>query len=223
MKKVNPPPLWRWGQRGNPFPCRKPSCRSPHPLSRHSVKSRPVFPLRHLPSDPSSTPGGPFSSPEVEMDPPPGALRESPGVSALRSALERGKPVRAGLCSQDTFVPGDAQPVRYVEARAAGFPCLWRGVWGPGRWLRRGPAGRRTSGGRRELSDPLPGCLLRSIAGQSNLAPHPKHVWLRHRAGAAARPLRRCSAAQPSASGSVYTKAAPEAPARPLTRHPQAD
>lgn len=113
------------------------------------------------------------------------------------------------------------------KARAAGFPRPWRGVWGPGRWLRRGMAGRRTSSGHRELGDRLPGSLLRSIAGQSNLTPHPKRVQMRHRAGAAAGPLRRCSAArdaaQPSASGSVSTKAAPEAPARPLTRHPQAD
>lgn len=104
----------------------------PSPSQHTLCEEQACFSIHAFTLRPLEHPGGPFLSPEVEMDPPPGALRESPGVSALRSALEGGKPVRAGLCSQDTFVPGDAQPVRYVEGESGRLSAPV--AWGLGTW-----------------------------------------------------------------------------------------
>lgn len=130
--------------------------------------------------------------------------------------------VGARLCSQDTFVPGDARPVRYVEGESGrlSVPVAWalgtRTVAAQGNGgsadLRWAP---RTQRPRPGLSSPVHRCLT----------PHPKCVQIRDRAGAAARhsdaaprPETQPNRRPPAPS----TQAAPEAPARPLTPHPQA-
>ena len=165
------PPL-ALGSEVEPFPMQEsPPVAGAHPLSRHSEEQAP------------STPGGPSCHRRLRWNLPLGALREFPGGRVATSALEGGMLVRARLWSQDTFVPGDARPVRYVEGesrRPAFRACgvAWRGVGsgdvdhGCGGW----PAGGHRVGTANSVTPlaPLPGSLLGSIAGQSNLFPHPK-------------------------------------------------
>lgn len=137
--------------------------------------------------------------------------------------------MRARLCSQDTFVPGErpAGQVRGRKADALGEVSA-PVAWGLGNWTvavgNGGPGGHRvgtansvtptTRAGAPFLSDPSPGraaSLLTQMCGDQG----------RRGGGRRAAPtLLRGTGRSPVAG---YTKAAPEAPARPLPRCPRAD
>lgn len=177
-----------------------PPVASAHPLSRLSVKSRPVVPFRHLPSDPRAPPGGPSCHRRLKWNLPLGALRVSPprgrGVSALRSGPGGGMPGEGSLGSDpgtplSLETPGRASQVR---GRRGWRGVAWRGV---GSWR---------AGGRRVGTPPLPSLPSDPSLGRAtSLLTHNVCRASRGRAGAAARPLGRCPAARPSASGSAHT------------------
>lgn len=171
------------GSEGEPFPMQEAQALT------LSAACQPVFPLRHLPSDPRAAPGGPFCHQRLKWNLPLGALRECPGGSALRSG--------GGHASEGSaLLPGHLcpwrRPASQVRGRRMRSASRARGVgaWGTGRWL-------RTSGGHRELRDPPRAPLLLplgSIRGsRASLTPHP-HVW---RSGTGQARLRRGSDAAP--------------------------
>lgn len=192
-------------------------------VSADTVGGRPVFPRCHLPSDPraprearSVTRGCNGTSLSVLGESPPGvALRSGGGHTGEGSSLLPGH-----LCPWRT--PGRSGTWKEGGCARRSFRACGVGSGeldgGCGEWR-----ARRPSGGHRELRDPhnsrrrpLP---LRSVPGQSSLTPHPD-VWRSGLARRAAPTLLRGPGRSPIAG---YTKAAPEAPARPLPRRPRTD
>lgn len=163
-------PLWRWGH----IPCRKPFSRRRSPSQQTLCEEQACFPILAFTLRAPEHSGRPVLSPEVEIEPPARYSECPPGGSALRCG--------GGHASEGSaLIPGHLCPWRRPASQVRGRPgrpafC----ACGVGSGDLDGMAGRRTSGGRRQLNDlhpqPPRAPLLLSIAGQSDLTPHPKCV-----------------------------------------------